>query len=113
MRNNPCLAAAPRLVQIIYFLFAIEVEPDQHGRFITVLFSESAIGQEHSAASFRDSCDPTVLTTPIYAKAQLVLVVRRSFADVTDRYFGYRTRKVVFHSGSQLQPLMTLAVKEK
>src|SRR6185437_12816851 len=69
-RNNPRLALTPRRVQLIDLLFALEIEPHQHGRCSTVILSKRGIGQEHSAVPFRDSCDPIFLATPIDVKAE-------------------------------------------
>src|SRR2546426_3446048 len=97
VRDNASVAAAPRLVQVIYFFLAVEIEPNQHWRSITVLFSKSTIGQKDSAGSFGNLTNTAILATPILAEAKAVLVVRCSLVHVTDRYFGYCTGEFLFH----------------
>src|SRR2546421_9401151 len=100
MRNDLRLAATPQVVQLIYFFFAVQIEPDQHGPGIAELLSKSAIGQEHPAMPFRNSCNPAVFATPVYAEAKIALVICRSHVDIPYGYFRYRTRKLRFHCDS-------------
>src|SRR5262245_5955745 len=94
----------PALEQFIDFLFAVEIQPDDHWAVRPAGGAERRVREEHSAIPLRDASDPAVIISPVKTESEHVHVVLRGFVNVAHRNLGNGLWKMGQHSTSRLAP---------
>src|SRR5215471_4880167 len=94
----------PTTVQFIYFVLAIQIQPDHDGPSATVVLAERCIRQEHTTFPLRDASDPALVVAPVEMEPEHIYVILRGLLDIADRNLWDRHGKVREHV-LQLTPI--------
>src|SRR5688572_18582290 len=87
----------PALEQFVDFLFAVEIQPDDHRAFRPVDGAERRVREEHSAIPLRDASNPAVIISPVETESEHLHVVLRGVVNVAHRNLGNGLWKVGQH----------------
>ena len=92
----------PTLEQFVDFLFAVEIQPDDHRSVRSVDGAEQRVRQEHSAIPLRDASNPAIIISPVKTEPERIHVVLRGSVNVAHRNLGNGLWKVFQHWTSRV-----------